>query len=111
MHPELQRALEKNFNMVQPEQVEDYRNKVTAIFAFAALPVDKALITSFPNLKVIGNSAVGYDHVDVSVCFKHGVCIGFTLNIFRTSTADMGWALLLATAQCVVEGNDISKTF
>ena len=110
MHPELQRALEKNFNMVQPEQVEDYRDKVTAIFAFVAPPVDKALITSFPNLKVIGNSAVGYEHVDVGACCKRGIRVGFTPNILNATTADMGWALLLATARRVVEGNDISKS-
>ena len=66
MHPELQRALEKNFNMVQSEHVEDYRDEVTAIFVFVAPLVDETLIASFPNLKVIGNSAVGYEHVDVS---------------------------------------------
>ena len=110
MHPELQRALEKNFNMVQSEHVEDYKDKVTAIFVFVAPPIDETLIASFPNLKVIGNSAVGYEHVDVSACFKRGIRVGFTPNILNATTADMGWALLLATARRVIEGNEICKS-
>lgn len=76
--------------MVQPEQVEDYRDKVSAIFAFVTPPVDEPLIASFPNLKVIGNSAVGYEHVDVNACFKRGIRVGFTPNVLNETTADMG---------------------
>lgn len=109
MHPELQKLLESNFNMVQPTQVDEYRHKITAIFCFVTPPVKEELISSFPNLKVVGNSAVGYEHVDVQACFVRGVRIGYTPNVLNAATADMGWALLLATARHIVEGDKITR--
>ncbi len=109
MHPELQRLLEDNFNMVQPAQVEEYRDKISAIFCFVAPPVRVELIASFPNLKVVGNCAVGYEHVDVKACFERGICVGYTPNVLNAATADMGWALLLAAARRVVDGDKISR--
>ena len=53
---------------------------------------------------------MGYEHVDVSACFKRGIRVGFTPNILNATTADMGWALLLATARRVIEGNEICKS-
>ncbi len=109
MHPELQKLLESNFNMVQPGQVEEYRDKIAAIFCFVTPPVREELIASFPNLKVVGNSAVGYEHVDVKACFARGVRVGYTPNVLNAATADMGWALLLATARLLVDGDKIAR--
>ena len=109
MHPELQKLLEKNFNMVQPAQLEEHREKISAIFCFVSPPVREELIASLPNLKVVGNSAVGYEHVDVKACFKRGIRVGYTPNILNAATADMGWALLLAAARRVVNGDEIAR--
>lgn len=110
MHPDLQKLLEENFNIVRPEQKETYRDLVTALFVFVSPPVDATLIDYFPNLKVIGNSAVGYEHVDVSACRRRRVRLGFTPNVLNAATADLGWALLLATARNVVKNNEMSKS-
>ena len=110
MHHKLQEMLEKNFHMVQPAEVEQYRDKVSAIFVFVSPPVTEELIASFPNLKVIGNNAVGYEHVDVKTCARRGIRVGYTPDVLNATTADMGWALLLATARRVVEGDKISKS-
>ncbi len=109
MHPELEAMLNKEFHMVQPEEVENYREKVSGIFVFVKPPVKADLINSFPNLKVVGNCAVGYDHVDLQACAARGVRVGYTPEVLNDTTADMAWALLLATARRAVEGDKISK--
>ena len=108
--PKLQEMLEENFHMVQPEEVEQYRDKVSAILALISTPVTEELVASFPNLKVIGNNAVGYEHVDVKACARRGIRVGYTPDVLNATTADMGWALLLATAGRVLEGDKISKS-
>ena len=110
MHRELQAMLDREFNMVQPADVEKYREKISAIFCFVSPPVTAELITSLPNLKVIGNSAVGYNHVDLKTCVARGVRVGYTPDVLNAATADMAWALLLAAARRVVEGDGISKS-
>ena len=101
MHPDLQEKLDREFHMVQPGE--------EAIVAIIAPAVTRELITSLPNLRVVGNCAVGYDHVDLAACAERGVRVGYTPNVLNKTTADMAWALLLASGRKVVEGDSISK--
>lgn len=108
MHPELQSILENSFRMVQPGEVEEHREDISAIFVFLH-PLTADIINSFPNLKVVGNCAVGYDHVDLAACAARNVRVGYTPTVLNDATADLTWALLLATARRMVEGDSISK--
>ena len=108
--PKLQSLLELEFNMVRPEEAEAIRDKITAIFCFVTLPITRELIERFPNLKVVGSCAVGYNHVDLRACAARGIRVGYTPNVLNAATADMAWALLLASARRVVEGDKIAKS-
>ena len=110
MHPDLQATLDGEFHMVKPGQEESVREKISAIFVWITPAVTGELITSFPNLKVVGNCAVGYDHVDLKTCAERGVRVGYTPNVLNKTAADMAWALLLASGRKIVEGNSICKS-
>jgi glyoxylate reductase len=60
-------------------------------------------------LKVISNHAVGVDNVDVAAATARGIPVGFTPGILTDATADMAFALLLAAARRVVEGERLVK--
>ena len=108
---DLQALLEKNFNVVRSkEDVEKFRDKIVSIFVFLSPPVSDEMMSSFPNLKVIGNCAVGYEHVDLKACARRGIRVGYTPGTLSDTTADMGWALLLAAARRVLEGDKISRS-
>jgi glyoxylate reductase len=62
-----------------------------------------------PELKVISNHAVGVDNVDVRAATAHGIPVGNTPGILTNATADMAFALLLAAARRVVEGDRLVK--
>lgn len=109
LHPSLQTELEEHFHMVQPKDLNACREKITALYVFVAPPVDAALIDSLPNLKVVGCCAVGYSHVDLEACKRRGIRVGYTPQVLNDATADMAWALLLATARRLVEGDHLSK--
>lgn len=95
--------------MVQLKDLPAHKDKIAAIFVFVSPSVDEALIASLPGLKVVGNCAVGYNHVDLEACRRHGVRVGHTPDILNDATADLGWTLLLASARRVPEGDAICR--
>jgi glyoxylate reductase len=60
-------------------------------------------------LKIISNHAVGVDNVDVAAATARGIPVGNTPGILTDATADMTFALLLAAARRVVEGDRLVK--
>jgi glyoxylate reductase len=58
-----------------------------------------------PGLLVVANFAVGYDNLDLDACTARGVLATNTPDVVTEATADMTWALLLAAARRVAEGD------
>jgi glyoxylate reductase len=56
-------------------------------------------------LKGVCNFAVGVDNIDLDACRQRGVIVTNTPDAVTEGTADMAWALLLAVARRVVEGD------
>ncbi|NWW75977.1 GRHPR reductase, partial [Climacteris rufus] len=83
--------------------------KVQAIYLWWHKPViDRELLQSLPNLKVIANSGVGMDHLDLKLVAAFGVKMANAPRAVSTSTADTGMALLLASARRLVEVHNIA---
>lgn len=66
--------------------------------------VDAEVLAAAPRLRVVANMAVGYDNVDRDACSARGVLLTNTPGVLTETTADLAWALILATARRVVEG-------
>jgi len=58
-----------------------------------------------PQLKVVSNYAVGFDNVDVAECTSRGIPVGNTPGVLTETTADLAFALLMAAARRVAEGD------
>jgi glyoxylate reductase len=58
-----------------------------------------------PQLKVISNHAVGFDNIDVPAATARKIPVGNTPGILTDATADFAFALLVAAARRVVEGD------
>lgn len=54
-------------------------------------------------LKVVANFAVGYNNLDVEAATRAGIAISNTPNVLEKTTADLAFALLMATARRVVD--------
>lgn len=67
--------------------------------------VDPELLDAAPKLKAVSTYSVGYDHIDVPACAARGVMVTNTPGVLTESTADFTWALLMAAARRVVEGD------
>jgi len=62
-----------------------------------------------PGLKVISNYAVGYDNVDILAATARGVPVGNTPGVLTDTTADFAFALLIAAARRIVEGDRFTR--
>ncbi|NWU42052.1 GRHPR reductase, partial [Hylia prasina] len=83
--------------------------KVQAIYLWWHKPViDKELLQSLPNLKVIANSGVVMDHLDLKLVAGFGVKMANAPRAVSSTTADTGMALLLASARRLVEVHNIA---
>ena len=66
-------------------------------------PVDAEVLKACPQLKAVANMAVGYNNFDVPAMTEHGVQASNTPDVLTETTADFGFALLMATARRMAE--------
>lgn len=76
-----------------------------AIISTLADVVDVELLDAAgPQLKIVANHAVGHHNIDLQACGTRGVTVTNTPEVLTDATADLAWALLLAAARRVGEG-------
>jgi glyoxylate reductase len=71
--------------------------------------VDAELLEAAPSLRVVANHAVGVDNVDVPACTARRVWVTNTPDAVTESTADLTWALILAVARRLGEGERLLR--
>lgn len=65
--------------------------------------VDAALLDAVPSLRMVANMAVGYNNIDVAACSARGVLASNTPDVLTETTADFGFALMMAAARRMAE--------
>ncbi len=83
------------------EQARDCQGLVTLL----SDPIDRELILQLPKLEVISQYAVGYDNIDIETATERGVIVTNTPGVLTETTADLTWALIMATCRRVVEAD------
>jgi glyoxylate reductase len=66
---------------------------------------DEFLDAAGPQLQVVSNYAVGFDNIDVAAVNRRGIPAGNTPGVLTETTADLAFALLMAAARRVPEGD------
>lgn len=62
-----------------------------------------------PQLKIVANHAVGFDNIDLAACTQAGVLTTNTPEVLTETTADTAWALLMAAARRLGEGERLLR--
>jgi glyoxylate reductase len=84
--------------------------RADGLLALLTERVDRELLAAAPLLQVVANHAVGVDNVDVEACTERGVWVTNTPDAVTESTADLTWALILAAARRVGEGERLLRS-
>jgi glyoxylate reductase len=82
-----------------PEGWEEALAEAEALLPLLTVRVDAALLERAPRLRVVACPTVGYDHVELSACRARGIVVTHTPDVLTGATADLTWALLLATVR------------
>lgn len=76
-----------------------------AVLSMVTDRLDAPTIAASPRLRAISNLAVGVDNIDLAAASRAGIPVGHTPGILTETTADLAFALMLAVARRVVEGD------
>src|SRR5699024_2540429 len=67
------------------------------------------LFSKSNKLKIVANLAVGYDNIDIEAANKYNVTVTNTPDVLTETTADLTFALLMATARKLIQANEFIK--
>lgn len=67
--------------------------------------IDTEVLEAVPNIRIVSNVAVGLNNIDVATATRLGILVTNTPGVVTESTADFAWALLMAAARRVAEGD------
>ncbi len=86
-------------------------NGAVAVVSMLNDPIgDDVLSAAGPGLRVVANTAVGYDNLDLAAFARHGVIATNTPGVLVDATADLTMALLLAVTRRVAEGDRLIRS-
>jgi len=94
---------------VPAEVLEEEIKHVDGLFCLLTDSVDQNLLDNAANLKVISNMAVGYNNIDINAAKERGITVTNTPGALTETTADLTFALLMATARRLIESSDYLK--
>jgi len=77
---------------------------IEGILLYGHLKVDGPFMDRLPRLRVISNTGVGVDHIDLRAARERGIPVGNTPHVLDGAVADMTFALILAAARNLVAG-------
>ncbi len=83
---------------------------VDGIICLITEKMDGEAIDRARRCRVVSQVAVGYDNIDVAAATKRGILVTNTPGVLTETTADMAWAILMATARRVVEGDKFTRS-
>jgi glyoxylate/hydroxypyruvate/2-ketogluconate reductase len=109
--PEVLERLREHFEVdanttdavLSPSQLAERLQGKVGVLTTGSEKVNAELLAACPGLRIVANIAVGYNNFDVSALTAAGVLSTNTPDVLTETTADFGFALLLATARRLTE--------
>jgi len=100
----------KDNSVIPKEELLKNIKDKDALFCLLTDKVDKEVLDSADNLKVVATMSVGYDHLDVETMKSKKITVGYTPGVLTDSTADLTVSLLLATSRRLMEGSQALRS-
>src|SRR5207248_5090570 len=71
--------------------------------------IDRSVLDVATRLKIVANVAVGYNNIDVGYARSRGIVVTNTPDVLTEAVADLTWAMILAIARRVAEGERLLR--
>ena len=111
MFPQVIERLARHFEVLSnqadelwsPRRLVEKLQGKAGLFSTGSERVDAPLLAACPDLKICATMAVGYNNFDLDAMSAAGVLATNAPGVLTETTADFGFALLMATARRVTE--------
>ncbi|NWF92734.1 MAG: D-glycerate dehydrogenase [Syntrophaceae bacterium] len=88
-----------------PKEMIRAAAKADVLLPRGSQPVPRRAMIANPYLRGIANYGVGYDNIDVALATELGIPVTNTPGVLTETTADLAWALLMATARKIPQAH------
>lgn len=92
------------------EELDARLAQADALFSAGNIKINEELLTKAPKLKVIAQSSVGYDNIDIAACAARNIPVGNTPGVLVDAVADLAYALVLDSARHFVQADAFVKS-
>ncbi|MBS4023143.1 MAG: D-glycerate dehydrogenase [Dethiobacter sp.] len=106
---ECEMKINPNDRVLQRPELEDNIKGIEGLLCLITDEIDAGLLDLNPSLRMIANYGVGFNNIDVEACTQRKIPVSNTPGVLTESTADLTWALLMACARRVVEGDRLLR--
>ena len=90
-------------NLLNPSELARRLQGRVGLLSTGGEWVDRALLAACPGLKICANMSVGFNNLDLDAMTAAGVLATNAPDVLTETTADFGFALLMATARRITE--------
>lgn len=99
-----------NTGILSKKKIIDISKDKDIILSLLSDKIDKEVIDSCPNLKMISNYAVGYNNIDVEYATKKNIIVTNTPRTLDETTSDFVFALILAVSRRIIEADRFMRS-
>jgi glyoxylate reductase len=100
----------RQWNPLNTPPAAEQLQQIEGLYNFGHHRITGEIMDLMPRLKVISNFGVGVDHIDLEAARQRGIPVGNTPKLLDGATADMTFALLLAAARNLVQGDHFARS-
>ena len=93
-----------------PAELIQHLQGKAGMFVMGTEPVNSALLAACPDLRAVCSLAVGYNNIDVPACTARGVLVSNAPDVLTETTADFGFALMMAAARRITESEHFLRS-
>lgn len=97
-------------DLISEEELAEKVRGADALLSLLSTPVTEKVLQNAPNLKIVANFGAGFDNIHVEAATKKGIHASNTPKVSTEATAELTFALLLAAARRIPEGDTLCRT-
>lgn len=90
-------------NLLKTEEIHEKLTDTEIILG--GVRIDSELLDHTKDLKFVQTIGVGFDHMDIEACTKHGVLVSNVAEIYTESVAQHAWGLILSLTKKITQAD------
>jgi gluconate 2-dehydrogenase len=95
--------------VLSPDELRARLQGKAGVYITGTERITAELLDACPGLRAVCTMTVGYNHIDLAACTARRVLVTNTPDVLTETTADFGFALLMATARRMSEGERLLR--